>query len=973
MADEAEAAPAGEDVMETEALAVEPREQQQVEVAASLFPLASSSLSIPATPSAPQWLSNSSFTVDLSTVNVEVASLHSRDAELEPEWEEDREGEDKATAKASYELLESSGSDGDTRRERKRRSKKKKRKRERSRERADVGAEFGARKSGVRAWAGPDFKPAKEYYFDSHGDRDNLAFGSLYRMDVARYKPFSSDKGFGLGFGRSYQRKGSVFDRDEDIDALDSKLKSDGRYWSPRYSALERHKSYRRFRILAPKKSDDVVLDDFIPLSEAETSHESADGSSTLRTTIEESWEDKVLRKTREFNKMTREHPHDERIWLEFAEFQDKVSSMQPQKGARLQTLEKKISILEKATELNPDNEDLLLALLKAYQSRDSSDALIGRWEKILVQHSGSCRLWREFLHVLQGEFSRFKVSELRKMYAHAIQALSSACSRQSRQVNHIGGSPDKATTQLEVGLVDIFLSLCRFEWQAGYQELATALFQAEIEFSLFCPSLHLTELNKRRLLEHFWNSGGARVGEEGALGWATWLEKEEEDRQRVMKEESSLDDEKGGWTGWLEPPSRNAKTTEDAVEIPNAAFEELPEELEVEPEDLKQEDDTETLLKMLGIDADAGANVEVKDPSTWVRWSKEESSRDCDQWMPIHSEPAGTSPNDGKPDKEDDEQLQSVILYEDVSEFLFSLSSEEARLSLVSQFVDFYGGRISQSVCTNSSSWMEKILSLEAFPENISQHLRSVHDILAKAEICSNGHNSLEFLLSGENKLHQRTNMMTFLRNAALLCLNVFPRNYNLEEAVLIAEELSVTETNSSSNSATPCRVLAKSLLKKDRQDVLLCGVYARREAAFGNIDHARKVFDMALSSVEVLPPNLKSTAPLLHLWYAEMELSSGLDEGSESLSRAIHILTCFGSDVAYSPFKSLPSNLQLLRARRGFKERIKTVRSAWTIGAIDDQSVAIVCSAALFEELTVGWAAGIEVLDQSFSMVLP
>lgn len=253
-------------------------------------------------------------------------------------------------------------------------------------------------------------------------------------MDIARYKPFNSEKGFSLGFRRFYQRKEPALDGDEDIDALDSKLKSDGRYWSPRYSALERHKSYKRCRILAPKKSDYTLLDDFIPLTEHVASRESTDGSSSIRPTIEVSWEDEVLHKTREFNKMTRECPHDERIWLEFAEFQDKVSSMQPQKGARLQTLEKKISILEKACELNPDNEDLLLALLKAYQRRDSSDVLIGRWEKILRQHSSSFKLWQEFLLVLKGEFSRFKVTEVRKFYAHAIQAIS-ACSKQFRQV----------------------------------------------------------------------------------------------------------------------------------------------------------------------------------------------------------------------------------------------------------------------------------------------------------------------------------------------------------------------------------------------------------------------------------------------------------------------------------------------------------------------------------------------------------
>lgn len=162
--------------------AVEPREQEQAESTTSLFPLSSTSLSIDATPSAPQWLSNSSFTVDLSTINDAVASLHQRDADSEPESEEEREREDKETARASYELLESSESDGDSRRERKRRSKKKKRKRERSREGGDAIADFGARKSGVRAWAGRDYTHSKEYYFDSDGDRNNLAFGCLYRF-----------------------------------------------------------------------------------------------------------------------------------------------------------------------------------------------------------------------------------------------------------------------------------------------------------------------------------------------------------------------------------------------------------------------------------------------------------------------------------------------------------------------------------------------------------------------------------------------------------------------------------------------------------------------------------------------------------------------------------------------------------------------------------------------------------------------
>lgn len=198
--------------------------------------------------------------------------------------------------------------------------------------------------------------------------------------------------------------------------------------------------------------------------------------------------------------------------------------------------------------------------------------------------------------------------------------------------------SPDTATVQLELGLVDIFLSLCRFEWQAGYQELATALFQAEIEFSLFSPSLLLTEQSKRRLFEHFWNSDGARVGEEGALGWSTWLEKEEENRQNIVKEEISSDEEKGGWTGWSELPSKDKDSGRNSLDGGNDDLADVELREEFENEDIELEDETEALLKKLGIDVETEASCEVKNTSTWTRWSEEESSRDNDQWMPVRA-----------------------------------------------------------------------------------------------------------------------------------------------------------------------------------------------------------------------------------------------------------------------------------------------------------------------------------------------
>ncbi|XP_047151586.1 nuclear exosome regulator NRDE2 isoform X2 [Vigna umbellata] len=945
----------------------------------SLFPLfaASSSLQATTTSSNPQWLSNSSFTTDISVINDAVASQLNREATLSPP-QNDEDDENRAEAHplpSRYEILESSESDGGGRdRERRKKKKKKKRRRDSSAERGGFDG-FGSRKSRVRVWADSESNVTKDYYFDSHGDRDNLAFGCIYRMDVARYKPYNPLKLSGLHTRGLYwwNRSGSLLDRDGDVDALDAKMKSAGRYWSGKYMALERHKSFKRIHLVASKLSPVTMQDEFIPLSESDAGSSlgavDSDSVSKTLTPLEESWEDEMLNKTREFNKLTREHPHDGKVWLAFAEFQDKVAGMQRQKAARLQTLEKKISILEKAVELNPDNEEILLCLLKAYQMRDSSDVLIARWEKILLQHYGSCKLWREFLLTVQRNFSRFKVSEVRKMYVHAIEALSASCSKHSRQVPQ-GADPsssDPAIVELELGLVDIFLSLCRFEWQAGYRELATALFQAEIEFSLFCPPLLLTEQHKHRLFKDFWKSGGARVGEEGALGWSTWLEKEEETRLKVINEELVRESDEGGWTGWSEP---RFKDNEDVTMVENednndVVMEDTQDEEEYN--EVETEVDTENLLKMLGIDINNGDGGEVNDTATWIKWSKEESSRDCDQWMPVRRKSNTTSSEAQKTDEDD--QLLRVVLYEDVNEYLFSLRTTEARLSLLSQFIDFYGGKMSQLFCSNSPTMAYSIRSLENLPDSMLEKLKRIHEVLTKTQNTPTGF-SFEFL---SDSFSRNADIMKFIRNAVLLCLTVFPRNYMLEEAVLIFEELYVTKMNSSNSMVTPCRSLAKSLLKSDRQDLLLCGVYARREATYGNIDHARKVFDMALLSVEALPGELQSNSPLLYFWYAEVEVANNTAHGSESSCRAIHILSCLGSGTKYIPFKSQASGVQLLRAHQGFKEKLRTVWSSWVRGIINDQSVALICSAALFEELTTGWDAGIGVLNQAFSMVLP
>ncbi|KAM0927264.1 hypothetical protein ACQ4PT_002987 [Festuca glaucescens] len=920
----------------------------------SLFPLFP--LAAPAEVS--QFLPNPSFSFDACSLNIPPTASSSLPPPLSPSSDEEEAAPKPAPAK--YDLVPSSPSDderGSRRKDRKRR------KRRRDQERYDGAA--ASRKPGVRAWAGSETKLVKDYYFDAKGDQDNLTFGSIYRMDIARYKPQSTMDARGLN--RRFYNHGhasSHMDLDSDLDGLDSKVKVGGRYFSAKHAVLERNKGFKHLKVL--KRDNTILPEDFIPVEASSIPAERTPAQQEL----EESWKDEILRRTKEFNKMTRESPHDEKIWLAFAQFQDKVASTQPQKAARLQTTERKISILEKALELNPDNEELLLCLLKSFGERDSTESLFGKWEKVLMEHPDSCKLWKQYLILCQGEFSRFKVSDTRKSYTYAVEVLSAACTKLCRQDSQNAQNADlkaqPSLVQLELGLVDIFVNLCRFEWQTGHRELATGLFQAQIEFSLFSPPLSLSTSSKQRLFEHFWNSGGARIGEDGALGWSMWLAKDEESRQNMVMQENPQEPEGGGWSGWFDLSRANAETnnfSNKSIE-PSAADGIDPEDPDAE--DAPAQDDVESLLKKLGIDVDAEFSSEVKDAKTWNRWSAMELSRDNEQWMPVH-EKSGSICSDDASSGEVNDQLSRVILFEDVTEFLFSLSSEEARFSLICQFIDFYGGKISRWTSSNSSSWLDRIMSLEMISNDILEDISTVSDLVNKTQ--NSSHYRLESLLGSMHDLSQRPGLVKFLQNAILLSLDVFPRNHILEEAALVTTEMYTTQKNTLSAPAKPSRTLAKTLLKKDRQDLLLFGIYGRIEARHGNINQARKIFDMALLSTEGGTQDLARKVPILYFWYAEMEISISTSRNdSESVHRAIYILSCLGSNIKYTSFGGPISRPLVLRARQGFKEHIRSLRSAFACGSLKEESVALICSASLFESMTSGYSSGLEVIEEAF-----
>ncbi|KAL3687491.1 hypothetical protein R1sor_013800 [Riccia sorocarpa] len=945
---------------------------------------------------APEWLSNSSFSESLlppplpSAPSPVPASFPGADAVKE---DLSKTGPAEQLQESVLSSDVSSSADEDAERklaERKRRKKKKRRKREEEERKAEkrrkkesaedadtrkIGALDSSaveRKSAVSVWADLNESLPKEYYFDSRGDRDNLAFGSLYRMDIARYKRqdvFMGPQGF---CGQPYRRRKTFLDAEGDGIVQDEVMKNAGRYWAPKYSSLERKRKMRHLSVykdrLRSKSHHHGIpsLEEFIPLEVEEAPKDAS--SETEKRDAGETWQEYVTRKTREYNEQTRERPHDESLWISFANFQDELIQATDKKAVVQQALEKKIAILEKALHLHADSEDLLLLYLETCQRRDTTGALVSKWEDAISRHPFSFRMWREFLRFRCSQFSTFSVSSVRALYIRGLQALSAGRNRLQTK-GEMEDDNDARYVEAEQALVSMFVDLCRFNWQAGHHEQAVGLFQAGIEYSRFAPPIQLTESNKVRLFEAFWNSGAPRIGEDGALGWATWLEKEEEQVQRArelnLSSEVESEQESGGWTGWSEPEKESAadETLVDG-EIADMG-EDAEADADVTMEEQEEEDDA-ALLEKLGLSLDPGKEVEVNDTSIWKRWSEREAQRDREQWLPLRTKHANDTLEDMAGDDEG-EELERIIHFEDIKECLFTLHSKQGLSSLVCQILDFCDGPLGEWCCSNSWSYRSPMESLEALKGSllavISNSTRE--DTSKKLTLVD---------LVGDSPWYEKSHGgASFLRNAFNLVRTVFPHDRLLLKGLLQAEDLASKETGVTADNMSASRALGKKLLKIHRQDLSMWGAYASIEAAAGNIATARKVFDTTLASLGALPKDVQQDAPVLYLAYAELELArSSCDNCAEQ--RALHILCSLGSGSGFSPqlySDGIPATL-LLKAQRGFREQMQRVRVN-DRGNLSARGAAMITCAALCELLTTGWEAAASVFEEGLAMTLP
>ena len=237
---------------------------------------------------------------------------------------------------------------------------------------------------------------------------------------------------------------------------------------------------------------------------------------------------------------------------------------------------EVKLSIFEKALEEVKDSqgrEVLLLGMMQEATMIWKRDKISSRWKTILHQNPKSLQLWTKYLDFMQTSFTHFRFEEVRSAYLDCLNIANEARTRGEISL-------DERNKVFDIQIY-VVLRMALFMRESGFAEHATAAWQALLEFVFFKPIIVETaDHNKDKLsdeatvamFEKFWDSEVPRIGEDGAEGWASFLQKHGKPPQPRTEIVDDLKYNKNHWKSWLASErkhswlSRNPARTVDDI-----------------------------------------------------------------------------------------------------------------------------------------------------------------------------------------------------------------------------------------------------------------------------------------------------------------------------------------------------------------------------------------------------------------------
>ena len=471
---------------------------------------------------------------------------------------------------------------------------------------------------------GKDFEPreniAKLFIVDRVGDVNNLKFDALDRYATASYLRFGTGKVVGSPRNQKIDRavstdKGLVLSDDtnglpkngdrhvrwklDQEGARELKIKPcekhDSDVDSADYISLEavqrakRRRGDDRIPVSCASSSDEYDTQYKSLEGKAISKKEPADQDLKYNSDTSSSQEifgsrppplDNFAQRQRvQLSRRIDAEPANLEAWIRLVSHQDSMLGLGSHTNAeRRSNAEIKISIFEKALEKvknTQDREVLLLGLMQEASRIWETGKSSSRWKSIIQQNPQNLRLWIKYLDFMQTSFTHFRFEEVQSAYLDCLNIIHGA--RTSGKI-----SSDEQDSVFDIQIY-VLLRMTLIMRESGFVEHATAAWQALLEFVFFKPITDQAgdDYTHRSpdeatvsMFEKFWDSEVPRIGEEGAEGWASFLQKQGKPPQPRTETADDLKDSKDDWQSWLASEQRHsllsrnpARTTDDIEE----------------------------------------------------------------------------------------------------------------------------------------------------------------------------------------------------------------------------------------------------------------------------------------------------------------------------------------------------------------------------------------------------------------------
>jgi hypothetical protein len=599
---------------------------------------------------------------------------------------------------------------------------------------------------------------------------------------------------------------------------------------------------------------------------------------------------------------------------------------------------ERKLAIFERALEYNPISEELLVRHLELLGDMGREpDTLLKRWRDLVFRMPNKPHLWLKYTEFYKMQFSTFTLSSVSALYQKGISTLTAILEGVLK--SH---SPEPNTTN---HLLALFAQFCHLLAAAGQNERAIACYQALMEYNFCCPpelasADSSTYKQKAAFFEPFWDSGAPRLGEKGAVGWSQWLKANQS--QQVAKPLSLID------THFLlhsDPSSAIAK-------------------------DASKEGDPELLLI-------AGCSS----PNAWLGLESYRQEQDA---LPFQG------PEDELTDPE------RAVLFEDISQCMFTVNKASLQLKLVLQYLQFLGVLSPGAPC------------LDHLPHLISSHLYCAQDVLpiytspmcmarlaSPSQYCSDtyplyphgffgvssGYSSVSTtdllqLSSSTNRPPPPLATCHFISNTCnqLLSLLPDPEMQTVVALAWIQYELSLlapsihnpAQSKDSRHKSKVIQKLVKSLLKLNshRNNLCLWDCCAQLELLLVGSEEAQVLYETVLSQYTIITPQLQP----LYQHYCDVLLGlakpllTTISPSPSELSRALQVTVCVAEGRYAKPYKghTIPASY-VLRVRNLYEQK-----------DILERPCSFTICHAYFEYLTRGIESACKVFEEYTSVIV-